>query len=108
MITRVWGYINGSDEISFTHQDGDVWVAAVPATPDGQYVSELYAENDTGKQAFVCRILWTICGHEMQGRIIGYGLQGGTAARGYAGMEELRGFLGALVKGGLIGNGQVY
>lgn len=58
MITHVWGRADKFDLI-FLNIMGDIWNASVPADlDDGQYVVELYCEDDSGNMAYWTGILY--------------------------------------------------
>lgn len=59
MITRVWGSVEGT-EIIFTPVGNDSWQCKVPKTLDGEYVVELFAEDDSGNVSYAATILFTI------------------------------------------------
>ena len=58
MVTRVWGKADFF-ELVFTSLGGDRWNAVVPPDlQDGQYVLELYCQDDHGNIAFWTGILY--------------------------------------------------
>lgn len=58
MVIRVWGKADRL-ELVFSNLGNDNWVASVPADlEDGQYVVELYCEDDGGNRAFWTGILY--------------------------------------------------
>ena len=59
MVKRVWGHVEGVD-IIFTPSNDDVWVCSVPPVPDGEYVVDLYAEDDSGNVSYAATVLFTI------------------------------------------------
>lgn len=77
MVTRAYGFANGQ-AITLTRDVGDFWTAEVPYNEDGEYVVELYAEDEAGNIGYMCTILFVVSGHEMQTFIVprGYKTQG--------------------------------
>lgn len=59
MVTRVWGHVEGV-EVIFTHLEGDVWTCNVPKELDGEYVIDVYAEDEYGNIGYAATILFTI------------------------------------------------
>ena len=58
MVTRVWGKAD-SFELVFSPLGNDVWNAIVPPDlEDGQYIVELYCEDDMGNRAYWTGILY--------------------------------------------------
>ena len=68
MITRVIGKANGFD-IIFTHIQGARWETTVPSNLSGEYVVEIFAENDSGNSAYVCKMLFIILENGYLGEI---------------------------------------
>ncbi len=92
MITRVYGTANAA-EINFDHIDGDLWQAQVPYDSSGTFVCALYAENDIGNRAFICKALWAIVGHQMKMFILDSGYKSTPEESGYVGDPELEEFV---------------
>lgn len=90
MIVRVYGRANGA-EIIFTRKEGDLWQTEVPANLEGEYIVDLWAENDAGRTSYVCRALFAISGHKLKVTVL---------ERGYTGEVSLGSFLGGLGEGG--------
>ena len=90
MIVQVCGRANGAD-ITFTRREGDLWEAEVPANLEGEYIVELWAENDAGVSSYVCRALFAISGHKLKVTVL---------ERGYSGEISPGALLGGLEKGG--------
>ena len=90
MVTRVYGRANGA-EIIFTRKEGDLWQAEVPANLEGEYIVDLWAENDAGRTSYVCKALFAISGHKLKVTVL---------ERGYTGEVSLGSLLGGLEKGG--------
>lgn len=105
MITKVSGRANGA-EITFEWRGGDMWEATVPSNLEGEYVVELYAENDAGGLAYMCTALFAITGHELQGHIVprGYTIEAGM--QDYTGYPSISEFFAALTKKMFSGNAQ--
>lgn len=59
MVTRVYGSSNGV-EIVFTPLGDDRWNCAVPSVPSGEYIIELYAEDDAGNIGYTATILFVV------------------------------------------------
>lgn len=59
MVTRVYGRVEG-ESVIFTLSDNNVWNCNVPAVPDGEYVVELYAEDEAGNVTYFATILFTV------------------------------------------------
>ena len=76
MIVRVYGRANGA-EIIFTRKEGDLWQTEVPANLEGEYIVDLWAENDAGRTSYVCRALFAISGHKLKGYRPGTGVYRG-------------------------------
>ncbi len=88
MVTRVYGKANGA-EVIFSYVAGDVWETDVPWTEDGQYMLDLYGENDAGNVAYLCRTLFVISGHEIHGYIVPDGYSGEVSANIYGALPEI-------------------
>lgn len=58
MVVAVWGKIDGNDVV-FSRGEGDKWNATIPLSTAGQFVVELWAEDDAGNRAFFARVLVT-------------------------------------------------
>ena len=59
MVTRVWGHVDGA-EVVFSPIGNDVWTCKVPRDLDGEYVVDLYAEDDSGNISYTATILFTV------------------------------------------------
>lgn len=59
MVTRVFGKVDGVSVI-YDHVERDRWEVPVPDDDDGEYVVEIIAENDSGNQTFLTRMLYTV------------------------------------------------
>lgn len=91
MVTRAWGSANGQ-MILFVHTGGDRWEATVPFDDDGEYIVELYAEDNAGNTGYLCTMLFAISGHEVRGYIVprGFNATGNTHDyTAYPSMQEL-------------------
>ena len=75
MIVRVYGRANGA-EIIFTRKEGDLWQTEVPANLEGEYIVDLWAENDAGRTSYVCRALFAISGHKLKVTVLERGYTG--------------------------------
>ena len=70
MVVKVWGKAD-SFELVFSHLGDDVWNAIVPPDlEDGQYVVELYCEDDMGMRAYWTGILYLNNGEQVHVRIV--------------------------------------
>lgn len=81
MITRAYGSVNGNNVI--LSLDGDRWKVAVPFEEDGEYVTELYAEDEAGNIGYMCTILFVVSHHEMKAYIVPRGYVAGRAYKEY-------------------------
>ena len=59
MVVRVYGSANGVD-IMFTPIGDDRWECAVPKIPSGEYVVDLYAEDEAGNAGYAATILFAL------------------------------------------------
>ena len=59
MVVRVYGSANGVD-ITFTPIGDDRWECAVPKIPSGEYVVDLYAEDEAGNIGYAATILFIV------------------------------------------------
>lgn len=59
MVTKVWGSSDGV-EVIFTPSGEGLWKCMVPVAEDGQYVVDLYAEDEAGNVAYFATVLFTI------------------------------------------------
>lgn len=72
MITRVYSTCNEFD-IEFSKREGsdlEIWDAIVPASPDGIYVCEIYAESSSGMSAYAATVVFLISGHDVRGKLV--------------------------------------
>lgn len=60
MVTRVWGNCNEYEIIFNYNQTTGQWDAIVPMSEYGDYVVELYAEDDAGNVGYYATVLVTI------------------------------------------------
>ena len=65
MVQRVFGRAN-EFEVVFEHQEGDWWTITAPANLEGEYIVDIYAEDEAGNVSHICKALFAICGHELQ------------------------------------------
>lgn len=65
MITKVYGTANNID-IVFKHKHKNIWEVKVPANACGEYVIEVWAENDRGGKAYLCSLLFAISGVDLK------------------------------------------
>lgn len=59
MVVRVYGSTNGVD-ITFTPIGDDRWECAVPRVPSGEYVVDLYAEDEAGNIGYAATMLFVV------------------------------------------------
>lgn len=59
MVVRVYGSANGVD-IVFTPIGNDRWECAVPKFPSGEYVVDLYAEDEAGNVGYAATVLFVV------------------------------------------------
>ena len=59
MVVRVYGSANGVD-IVFTPIGDDRWECAVPKFPSGEYVVDLYAEDEAGNIGYAATMLFVV------------------------------------------------
>lgn len=59
MVVRVYGSANGVD-ITFTPIGDDRWECAVPRVPSGEYVVDLYAEDEAGNIGYAATMLFIV------------------------------------------------
>lgn len=70
MVIKVWGKADRFD-IIFSNLGNDKWAATVPADlEDGQYIVELYCEDDSGSRAYWTGILYLSNGENATVRIV--------------------------------------
>lgn len=60
MVRRVFGRVDGR-EVEFTQQgQGDGYSVAVPFDSDGEYVAEIYAEDQAGNISYITKMLFQV------------------------------------------------
>lgn len=70
MTVRVYGKLNGTD-IEFDYDAArDRWEVPAPGDEDGEYVVEVYAEDEAGNSAYKCTILFEVSGKKIRCKII--------------------------------------
>lgn len=52
MVQRVFGRANDF-EVIFEHQEGDWWTITVPANLEGEYIVDIYAEDEAGNVSHI-------------------------------------------------------
>lgn len=82
MVSRAWGTANGQ-EVIFTRVEGDRWEVTVPWTDDGEYIVEIYAEDEAGNRAYACTLLFVISGHELRAHVVPRGYLAEVKGGGY-------------------------
>lgn len=83
MVRRVFGKANGA-KIIFEHQEGDWWCVTVPSNLQGEYIVDVYAEDEAGNVAYKCKMLFAICGHELQAYVLKTGYRAEMKEGGYS------------------------
>ena len=58
MVVKLVGNVEGQNVI-FTRDKGDIWIAEVPAQHSGRYVIELTAYDEAGNMAYRTDVLFT-------------------------------------------------
>lgn len=99
MVRRVFGKANSQD-IIFERKEGGRWEVTVPSNLDGEYAVEVYAEDDAGNVAYVCSMVFIICGHELQVKVLDRGFSGKAGTRSFTGTASIGTFLAGLQEGG--------
>lgn len=59
MVTRVYGTVEGA-EVILTPSTGDQWTCTIPKTLNGEYVVELFAEDEAGNIAYFASALFEV------------------------------------------------
>ena len=70
MTARVYGKVNGREIELEYDQTRDRWQVPVPGDQDGEYVIEIYAEDEAGNRDFKCLILFEVSGKQVRCKII--------------------------------------
>jgi hypothetical protein len=55
MVVRLWGTCQGT-EIGFTRTEGERWTTTVPASANGTYIIELWAEDAAGNVGYFATV----------------------------------------------------
>lgn len=97
MVKRVYGESNGQ-AILFSRAEGDKWETTVPFVDDGEYVTELYAEDEAGNTAYLCSMLWVITGHELVSYLVPRGFNGSTEDLQHEVQINLQEYFGVLTE----------
>lgn len=95
MVTRAYGTANGAT-IIFSNVGGDKWEATVPFNEDGEWVVEIWAENEAGNVGYMCTVLFAITGHQLQGYVVPRGYTVEAGMRDYTGFPTISQFLCSL------------
>lgn len=96
-VTKSYGTANGQT-IIFTHREGNRWEAEIPWAYDGEYVTEIYAEDEAGNVGYLCTMLFIISGHELWGYIVPRGFTGSVKDNQYSGMPTIQEFFADVAK----------
>lgn len=83
MVVRAYGTANGQ-KIILANAGGDRWTAEVPFNEDGEYIVELFAEDEAGNTGYMCTVLFVVSGHRMHAYIV---------PRGYEAQENRRKYI---------------
>lgn len=97
MVTQVYGKANNFN-IVFNQVVGNRWEAGLPDVADGEYVVEMFAEDDAGNVAYFCTMLFIISGHKVMGYIVPAGFEGEVRDRNYEGLLDIKDMLATLNK----------
>lgn len=97
MVKRVFGRANGT-EISFERKGGDRWEAIVPSNLEGEYIVELYAENDAGNITYFCKSLFVVSGHELHAYVVPQGFSVDAGMADYRGFPTILEYLGKMTR----------
>ena len=98
MITRVYGTCNEFD-IEFSKREGsdlEIWDAIVPASPDGIYVCEIYAESSSGMSAYAATVVFLISGHDVRGQLVPRGFRIENDNLEYASLLDIEELIGKI------------
>ena len=60
MVKRVFGAVDNQDVVFTPNIDTGLWETAVPADVDGEYVTELYAEDEAGNISYMATVLFAV------------------------------------------------
>lgn len=60
MVKRVYGRVEGQDVIFTLNHETGLWTCVVPPTLDGEYIVDLYAEDEAGNVSYLATILFTV------------------------------------------------
>ena len=97
MVQKVYGKANGT-EVIFEYQGGDLWTITVPSNLEGEYVVELYAEDDAGNESYLCKMIFTIFGHELKAVYMDTSYFAENTSRDLTGIINLKEFLADIIK----------
>lgn len=88
MVKRIIGKANGF-KLIFEYVGTGRWEATVPSNLGGEYVVEIWAEDDAGNISYVTKMLYVVSKHTMQAYLIPYEIIGNIENKGYsAGMND--------------------
>ena len=60
MVKREFGAVDNQDVVFTPNIDTGLWETAVPADVDGEYVTELYAEDEAGNISYIATVLFAV------------------------------------------------
>lgn len=96
MVVRAYGTANGQ-RVIFSREGGDCWKAVIPFSDDGEYVVELFAEDEAGNVGYLCTILFVVSRHEMRAYIVPRGYTVDQKKNGYEAFPTLEGLAAAIL-----------
>lgn len=65
MIKRVYGYYNNGPEIEFSLMEDGTWKTKIPSSEDGEYIVDVYAEDEAGNTSYYAAMLFIVKAHEI-------------------------------------------
>ena len=71
-------------------------MAHVPWKEDGKYIIDIHAEDEAGNSAYMCKALFVISAHEIQGYLIPNGYQGDGETNDFLSLPRIGSYLAAL------------
>lgn len=60
MVKRVYGKCDSKDIIFFFNSESGLWETTIPRDADGEYIVEIYAEDEAGNTSFFAKMLFTV------------------------------------------------
>lgn len=71
MVAKIFGKINGQD-LNFEHDKGDFWKLEIPFLNDGEYIIEIFAQDEAGNISYITKALYTIKAGDVHIKILPY------------------------------------